>query len=69
MIAGYGLFPSIFNLVCIKDGEIDKDERNESKSFLNALDEAMVEVENFKKMNIILNSVLLAVLILIIFYS
>lgn len=30
MIAGYGLFPSLFNLVYIKDGDIEKDERHES---------------------------------------
>jgi E3 ubiquitin-protein ligase RNF5 len=43
MIAGYGLFPSLFNLVFIKDGDIEKDERHESILSIN-LDEAMVEV-------------------------
>lgn len=33
MIAGYGLFPSLFNLVYIKDGDIEKDERHESKIY------------------------------------
>lgn len=43
MIAGYGLFPSLFNLVFIKEGDIEKDERHESILYIY-LDEAMVEV-------------------------
>ncbi len=69
MIAGYGLFPSLFNLVYIKDGDIEKDERHESKIYkIINIDEAMVEVENVRKLKAILYLLMLSLLAMIIFY-
>ncbi|CAD8160081.1 unnamed protein product [Paramecium octaurelia] len=60
MIAGYGLFPSLFNLICIKDGDIEKDERHEN--------EATVEIENVRKLKAIQFLLILCLIMMIVFY-
>lgn len=68
MIAGYGLFPPLFNLVFIKEGDIEKDERHESIFFhiYKKSDEALVEIENVRKLKAILY-ILLGCLVLMIY--